>query len=152
MLYFRNPRHAGLNTTKNLLFMSLVLIMVFGIAKMGVFFSAGWSPCIGPILGAVLTLGFSEVSVGQAALLLVAYLAGLGIPFLLAALAMDCATEYLRRFQKHMRKVEIVSGVFLILIGVLVFTGSLQRLSNIPFLVDFAFNLDMWVNETLLGL
>jgi cytochrome c-type biogenesis protein len=123
-----------------------------GSALMGVFFSAGWSPCIGPILGAVLTLGFSQESIGRAALLLAAYSAGLGIPFLLAALAMDRATGYLRRFQKHMRKVEIVSGVFLIIVGVLVFTGWLQRLSNIPFLVDFAFNLDMWVNDKLLGL
>jgi cytochrome c-type biogenesis protein len=123
-----------------------------GSGLMGVFFSAGWSPCIGPILGAVLTLGFSEESVGQAALLLVAYSAGLGIPFLLAAAAMDRATEYLRRFQKHMRKVEIASGVFLIVIGVLVFTGWLQRLSNVPFLVNFTYNLDMWINENVLGI
>ena len=123
-----------------------------GSGLMGSFFSAGWSPCIGPILGAGLTLGFSEDSIGRAALLLFAYSAGLGIPFLLAALAMERATEYLRRFQKHMRTVEIVSGLFLIVVGVLVFTGSLQRLSNVPFLVDFAYNLDLWVNETLLGL
>lgn len=123
-----------------------------GSGLMGVFFSAGWSPCIGPILGAVLTLGFSEDSVGQAALLLVAYSAGLGIPFLLAALAMDRASEYLRRFQKHMRKVEIVSGVFLILVGVLVFTGQLQALARVGFIQDFSFALDTWVNQTLLGL
>ena len=123
-----------------------------GSGLMGVFFSAGWSPCIGPILGAVLTLGFSQDSVGRAALLLAAYSIGLGVPFLLAELAMDRAREYLRRFQKHMRTVEIVSGAFLIAVGVLVFTGSLQRLSNVPFLVNFSYNLDLWINEKLLGL
>lgn len=126
-----------------------------GSALMGVFFSAGWSPCIGPILGAVLTLGFSEESVGRAAILLGAYSAGLGIPFLLAALAMDRAAEYLRRFQKHMRKVELISGVFLIAVGVLVFTGSLQRILTLPFLdkwIEFAYDLDLWVNEHLFGL
>lgn len=123
-----------------------------GSGLMGVFFSAGWSPCIGPILGAVLTLGFNEESIGRAAVLLVAYSAGLGIPFLLAALAVDKATEYLRRFQKHMRKVEIASGAFLIAVGFLLMFGLLQRLSNIPFLVDFAYNLDMWLNETVFGI
>lgn len=123
-----------------------------GSGLMGVFFSAGWSPCIGPILGAVLTLGFSRDSVGQAALLLAAYSAGLGIPFLLAAAAVDRATGLLRRFQKHMRKVEIASGVFLILVGLLVFTGWLQRLANVGFLVNFTYNLDMWINENVLGI
>jgi cytochrome c-type biogenesis protein len=126
-----------------------------GSGLMGVFFSAGWSPCIGPILGAVLTLGFSEESVGRAALLLGSYSAGLGIPFLLTALAMDRATEYLRRFRKHMRKVEIVSGVFLIAVGVLVFSGQLQRILTLPFLdrwIEFAYDLDVWVNEKLFNL
>jgi cytochrome c-type biogenesis protein len=123
-----------------------------GSGLMGVFFSAGWSPCIGPILGAVLTLGFNQSSVGRAAGLLIAYSAGLAVPFLLTALAMDRATETLRRFKKHMRKVEIVSGMFLIAVGVLVFTGSLQRLSNVPFIINLQIALDMWINETLLGL
>lgn len=127
-----------------------------GSSLMGIVFSAGWSPCIGPILGAVLTLGFSGDSVGRAAGLLAAYSAGLGIPFLLAALAMDRATIYMRRFQKHMRKVEIVSGVFLIAVGVLIFTGLLQLLSgglaSSEFVFNFTTNLEMFVNEKVLGL
>lgn len=127
-----------------------------GSSLMGVVFSAGWSPCIGPILGAVLTLGFNTNSVGRATGLLAAYSIGLGIPFLLAALAMDRATVYMRRFQKHMRKVEIVSGIFLIAVGILVFTGSLQRLSgglaSSEFVLNFTTNLEIFVNDKLLGL
>ena len=96
---------------------------------MGVTFSAGWSPCLGPILAAMLTLGASTGSAGRAALLLSAYALGLGIPFLLTALLMERASEGLRKFQKHMRVVEIVSGVLLIVIGVFVFAGTVQRFS-----------------------
>jgi len=96
---------------------------------MGVVFSAGWTPCIGPIYGAVLTLASTGGSVSRAGVLLLAYAIGLGIPFLLTALALDRAQGVFRRLQRHMRTIEAVSGAFLIFIGVLVFSGQLERLT-----------------------
>ncbi|NDJ75380.1 MAG: redoxin domain-containing protein [Chloroflexi bacterium] len=103
----------------------------FGSLFMGVVFSAGWTPCIGPIYAAVLTLAATGDSVGQAGTLLTAYSLGLGIPFLLTALALDQAQGVFRRLQRNMRTIEVFSGVFLIAIGVLVFSGQMERLSEI---------------------
>lgn len=99
-------------------------------AIMGVVFAAGWTPCIGPVYGAVLTMAANGGDVGQAGILLGAYSLGLGIPFLAAALLMDSAQTLLRRVQRHMHTVELVTGGFLVAIGVLVATGSLQQLST----------------------
>ncbi|MBL8162517.1 MAG: redoxin domain-containing protein [Anaerolineae bacterium] len=101
-----------------------------GSALMGVIFSAGWTPCIGPVYGAVLTLAANTGDVGRAGTLLAAYSFGLGVPFLLTALLLDGAQGVLRRLQRHMHKIELVSGAFLILIGFLVASGSLQTLSQ----------------------
>ncbi|GIL12001.1 MAG: hypothetical protein BroJett038_07210 [Chloroflexota bacterium] len=101
-----------------------------GSAIMGVVFSAGWTPCIGPVYGAVLTLAANTGDVVMAGPLLAAYSLGLGIPFLLTALLLDGAQGILRRLQRHMRKIELVSGALLILIGLLVATGTLQNLSQ----------------------
>lgn len=113
---------------------------------MGITFAAGWSPCLGPILAAMITLGASTGSAGRAAVLLTAYALGLGIPFLLAALLLERATGSLRKLQKHMRVIEIASGVLLIVIGVLVFSGLLQHLS-ILFASgsDLSVRLDEWL-------
>ncbi|MBI5958501.1 MAG: redoxin domain-containing protein [Chloroflexi bacterium] len=102
-----------------------------GSLLMGVVFSAGWTPCIGPIYGAILTLASTEQSLTEAGTLLFAYSLGLGIPFLLTALALDQAQGVLRRLQRNMRAIEAISGSFLILMGVLVFSGQLQRLSQV---------------------
>ncbi len=102
----------------------------FGSTIMGFTFAAGWSPCVGPILGAVLGLGYTTGSVGQAAVLLTFYSLGLGIPFLLTALLLDQMTGLLRKLQRHMRTIEIVSGLLLLVIGVLMLFGQLQMLSG----------------------
>lgn len=113
---------------------------------MGVTFSAGWSPCLGPILAAMLTLGASTGSAGRAAVLLTAYALGLGIPFLLTALLLDQATAHLRRLQKRMRIIEIASGMLLIIVGVLVFSGTLQRfLAPLAGNTDLTIRLDEWL-------
>ena len=91
-------------------------------ALMGVFFSAGWSPCVGPILGAILTLALNGGSVSQGALLLSAYSAGLAIPFLVASTQIGLVTKVIRRYGKVMHYVEIVMGVLLILVGVMLLT------------------------------
>ena len=99
-------------------------------ALMGVVFAAGWTPCIGPVYGAILTLAANGGDVGQAGGLLAAYSLGLGIPFLITALALDSAQGILRRLQSHMHTIELVSGAFLVLIGVAVASGQLQSLSQ----------------------
>ena len=109
---------------------------------MGVFFSAGWSPCVGPVLGAVLTLALSANNIGRGVVLLSAYSLGLGIPFLLAALGIGRLSDWLRRYRKYMRYMSVVAGVFLIGIGLLLFTGSLQLFARYAFVSDLQTYLD----------
>ncbi len=101
-----------------------------GSAIMGVIFSAGWTPCIGPIYGSILTMAATGGDVATAGGLLLAYSLGLGIPFILAAFLLDSAAGILRRLQRYLRAIEIASGVFLIAVGVLVASGRLQYLSQ----------------------
>ncbi len=99
-------------------------------ALMGVFFSAGWSPCVGPVLGAILTLAANGGSLGLGAMLLTSYSAGLAIPFLLAALGIGWVTTILRRYGKVMRITEIVMGVILVIVGVMLFTGLFSLIAQ----------------------
>lgn len=119
-----------------------------GSALMGITFAAGWSPCIGPILGSILFIAsFSDTaSLARAAGLLLAYSLGLGLPFLLAAVALDQMRGLMRRIQKHMRLIEVVSGTFLIIIGIMLLTGTLATLSQGgSFLAQFSYNLEACV-------
>jgi cytochrome c biogenesis protein CcdA/peroxiredoxin len=100
-----------------------------GSAIMGMIFSAGWTPCIGPVYGAVLTMAANGGDPGRAGALLGVYSLGLGVPFLLTALLLDRVQGLLRNMQHHMRKIELVSGAFLVLIGIAVASGQLQSLS-----------------------
>ncbi len=102
-------------------------------ALMGVFFSAGWSPCVGPVLGAILTLSFNGGSILEGTKLLSAYSAGLGLPFLLAATQIGWVTTILRKYGKVMRYTEIAMGVVLLILGVLLFQGQFQRLATLGF-------------------
>lgn len=106
-------------------------------ALMGVFFSAGWSPCVGPVLGAILTLAFNGGSVGTGATLLTAYSAGLAIPFLLAALGIGWVTTILRRYGKAMHFIEIGMGIILIIVGVMLFLGTFEQMARFGLFVDF---------------
>ncbi len=99
-------------------------------ALMGVFFSAGWSPCVGPVLGAILTLAINGGSISLGALLLSAYSIGLAIPFLIAALGIGWVTTILRKYGKTMRYVEIAMGVILVIIGVMLFTGAFELIAQ----------------------
>jgi cytochrome c-type biogenesis protein len=83
-------------------------------------FALGWTPCVGPILGAVLTLAATSGTVLQGAVLLSVFSMGLGIPFLIVAATIGSATGYLTKIARHMRKVEIVGGVFLVFLGGLI--------------------------------
>jgi cytochrome c-type biogenesis protein len=106
-------------------------------AFMGVFFSAGWSPCVGPVLGAILTLAFNEGSIQRGVQLLSAYSAGLAIPFLIAAWGIGWVTTILKRYSKIMRYIEIVMGVLLIIVGGLLFFGAFTLLSRYGLFVNF---------------
>jgi cytochrome c-type biogenesis protein len=97
---------------------------------MGVFFSAGWSPCVGPILGAILTLSLNEGSISQGAILLTAYSLGLAIPFLVAAIEIGLVTQAIQRYGKVMHYVEVVMGVILIIVGVMLFFGRFEGLAR----------------------
>jgi len=106
---------------------------------MGVFFSAGWAPCVGPVLGAILTLSLNGGSISQGVSLLSAYSAGLAIPFLIAALGVGWVTVVLRKYGKTMHYVEIVMGIILVIIGFMLFTGIFERLAAAGqfFWIDF---------------
>ncbi|MDO9085801.1 MAG: cytochrome c biogenesis protein CcdA [Anaerolineaceae bacterium] len=104
---------------------------------MGVFFSAGWSPCVGPVLGAILTLAVGGGSILEGTKLLSAYSAGLAIPFLLAALGIGWVVKIIKKYGKAMHYVEIVMGVILIVIGGMLFFGTLETLNRFGVFVDF---------------
>jgi len=101
-----------------------------GTVGVGIAFGAGWTPCIGPTLGAILTLGLSQDTMWAGVGLLTVYSLGLAVPFLLAALALDRFLVVFKRFRRWIPVVEKGSGVLLILLGLLLFFGQLTRLSQ----------------------
>jgi len=106
-------------------------------ALMGIFFSAGWSPCVGPVLSAILTLAINGGSISEGVKLLSAYSAGLAIPFLAAAIGIGWVTKILQKYGKLMHYVEIAMGVILIIIGVLLSLGILEKLNQFGLFVNF---------------
>jgi cytochrome c-type biogenesis protein len=108
-------------------------------ALLGVVFSAGWSPCVGPVLGAILTLALNGGSISQGVSLLSAYSAGLAIPFLIAALGIGWVTTILRRYGKVMHYVEIGMGVVLVIVGVMLILGTYEQIARLfpGFFIDF---------------
>ena len=102
---------------------------LWGAYVMGLAFAFGWTPCIGPILAAILTVAGAEETVFKGASLLAVYSLGLGIPFLAAALAIEPFFRFIKRFSRHFGKVEKTVGVLLVLTGVGFLTGSMQTMS-----------------------
>jgi len=96
----------------------------------GAAFGAGWIPCVGPILGSILTLAGTSETSGKGVTLLIAYSLGLGVPFLLSALALNIFNRFFQRFRPYMRMVEVGAGVLLVLMGILLFTGYLTLLNS----------------------
>jgi cytochrome c-type biogenesis protein len=101
-----------------------------GTLGVGVAFGAGWTPCIGPILGAILTYGFSQDTMWAGVGLLSVYSLGLAVPFLLAALALDWFLQVFQRFRRWIPIVERASGVLLVVLGLLLLTGRFTVLSG----------------------
>ena len=101
-----------------------------GSAFVGVTFGAAWTPCIGPILGAILTLAAAQASVGHGAALLTAYSAGLALPFVVTALALDRFLAWFQRFRPYLVWVERIAGILLILLGLLLVTDRFTLLAG----------------------
>lgn len=102
-----------------------------GALLIGISFALGWTPCIGPILGAILLVASNKGQVLEGVRLLAVFSLGLAIPFFITALLMDTVFVYFRKLQKHMQTISVISGVFLIFVGVMIFTNLLQSLSNL---------------------
>jgi cytochrome c-type biogenesis protein len=93
-------------------------------------FAVAWTPCIGPVLGTILTLAAASATVDQGAYLLLAYSVGLAVPFLITGFALSTVTSGLRRFHRFMPALEVTTGAFVFLIGVLVFLNQLTSLNQ----------------------
>lgn len=100
-----------------------------GSALIGIFFAAGWSPCIGATLGAILTMGLSQQTVGQAMWLASGYSLGLGIPFLVMALGLERASGWIKRMRPYQKYFKLASGLFIITIGVLLLTNTMSLIA-----------------------
>jgi cytochrome c-type biogenesis protein len=101
----------------------------FGSYVIGLAFGFGWTPCIGPILGTILAIAASDSSLAYGVSLLAVYALGLGIPFILAALAINPFLRFMARFRRHLHKVEIGTGIILIATGLLIFFNEFQVLA-----------------------
>jgi len=112
---------------------------LFGAFFVGLAFAFGWTPCIGPILGGILAIAGTQQTVGQGVQLLAVYSAGLGLPFLLTALAINQFFTVFKRIRKHYHAIEVVSGLLLVLIGVLIFTNRFTLIAKwlTPYLPTF---------------
>jgi len=100
-------------------------------AAFGALFAAGWSPCIGPILGGIIGLASASASVGEGTALLIAYAAGLAVPFLAVALGADAVAQRLGWVGRHHQAVSRLTGLLLVAIGLLMITNLLGRLAQV---------------------
>ncbi|MFQ5938268.1 MAG: cytochrome c biogenesis CcdA family protein [Acidiferrobacterales bacterium] len=102
---------------------------IVGAYAVGLAFAFGWTPCVGPVLAAILFVAAGEESALQGAALLAVYAAGIGIPFLAAALAARPFIAFMQRFRRHVQRVEQVMGVLLILTGILFLVGAMDDIA-----------------------
>jgi cytochrome c-type biogenesis protein len=117
-----------------------------GTYLVGAAFAFGWSPCVGPILGGILTLAGGRETVYQGMLLLAVYSAGLAVPFLLAGWSVEAFFNAFGRMKRHLRAVEIVAGALLVAVGLLITTNRLTVLNDyFSFLNDFVETAESWL-------
>jgi cytochrome c-type biogenesis protein len=102
---------------------------LWGAYVIGLAFAFGWTPCIGPILAAILAVAASEQTVAKGASLLAIYSLGLGVPFIAAAFAIEPFAAFLSRFRNHLHRVEQAMGALLVLTGIAFLTGSINQVS-----------------------
>jgi len=118
-LLYRDKRFNNLQKPRGLL----------GALVLGLAFAFGWSPCIGPILGTVLTIASTKDTVGQGIFLLAVYSMGLGIPFLLTSLGLNQFLAFYSRFKRHFHAMEVASGVLVIAVGVLMVSNKMTQVN-----------------------
>lgn len=111
----------------------------FGAYVLGLAFAFGWTPCIGPQLGAILSLAASEASISRGTTLLAVYALGLGLPFILVALFLDKSQGVMARLKRHMKAIERAMGALLLIVGIALMTGAFSSFS-------------WWLLETFPGL
>lgn len=117
---------------------------------MGVSFSAGWVPCVGPILASILFIASDSATASQGAILLAIYSLGLGIPFLITGAAFGSATKFLRRMNRHLSIVSIISGLFLIWVAYLLWFDQLGSLTQyFSFLNEWVFLAEEWFSSSV---
>ena len=111
----------------------------FGAMLVGVAFAFGWTPCIGPILAAILAVAATQESVGEGVKLLAVYSAGLGVPFIATSLAINKFFAASARIRKHYHAIEVASGVLLVIVGVLIFTNRFTVIAQLltPYLPTY---------------
>jgi cytochrome c-type biogenesis protein len=114
-----------------------------GALLLGLVFALGWSPCIGPILGGILALASQQETVWQGVFLLAVYSLGLGVPFLLTSLGLNQFLSFYGRFKKHFDTLEKVSGVLVLVIGLMIVTGSMTMMNRyFQFLNNFEYRIE----------
>ncbi len=111
----------------------------FGAYVLGLAFAFGWTPCIGPVLGAILSVAAQEDSISRGTILMAAYAIGLGVPFVLAAVFINRAVGVMNKFKRHMALVEKIMGALLVVVGIMLVTNAFSRFS-------------FWLLETFPGL
>ncbi len=103
---------------------------IIGTVLVGMAFGAGWTPCVGPILGSILTMAAATQNVAKGIILLISYSVGLGIPFLLTGLLIHKFFEYFKTIRKYFRVITLVGGILLVIIGLLLITGYFTTISS----------------------
>ena len=110
-----------------------------GALLIGAAFAFGWTPCIGPILAGILTFAGTLENVNQGVILLLMYSLGLGIPFLLTAIGINQFWRFFNRIKRHLRLLEVISGIVMVVLGFMIFTNKLILIpALLPFLNKFA--------------
>ena len=128
-LYLLGAFNIGLFTRERRMHIADKPVGYLGPVLVGIAFGAGWTPCIGPILGGVLTYTASSADLGRGMVLLTAYSLGLAIPFVLAALAVERFLAFFQRFRSWMVWVSRIAGLMLVVVGILMVTGYIAVLS-----------------------
>lgn len=109
----------------------------FSSVIMGMAFAAGWTPCIGPILSSILIYATSMDSIGKGVVLLTMYSLGLAVPFILTAMVIEGFTEQFKKFSKYLSTISRISGILMIIIGIMIFTNKLSILSQYTSFINF---------------
>lgn len=126
-LFYREKRFLSFNNTNG----------AFGSVLMGMAFAAGWTPCVGPILSSILVYASSMETISRGIILLVFYSLGLAVPFILTALAIENLSSKISRLGKYLSFISIISGLLMILMGILIFTNKMGILSQYLNFINF---------------